>query len=71
MTIKMFLISEGWVGGIPSQMGKGYPLGSSNTDTRELDSFYSVSPRMSEKLKLLHLFGCDQMIIKIFLISVG
>ena len=33
--------------------------------------FFCISPRMSGKLKLLHLFGFNQMIIKMFLISVG
>ena len=31
----------------------------------------STCPRISGKLKLLHLFGFDQMMIKMFLISVG
>ena len=31
-------------------------------------SFFSISPRVSGKLKLLHLFGCNQMIVKMFLI---
>ena len=30
-----------------------------------------ISPRMSGKLKLLHIFGFNQMIVKMFLISVG
>ena len=33
--------------------------------------FFCISPRMSGILKLLHLFGFNQMIIKMFLISVG
>ena len=33
--------------------------------------FFSTCPPISGKLKLLHLFGFDQMIIKMFLISVG
>ena len=32
---------------------------------------FSTCPGISGKLKLLHLFGFDQMIIKMFLISVG
>ena len=47
-------------------MGYGYPRGSPNTDTREIAMIYSISPRMSEKLNLLHLFGFKQIMIKLF-----
>ena len=30
--------------------------------------FFLINPHMSVKLKLLHLFGCSQMIIEMFLI---
>ena len=33
-------------------------------------AFFSISPRISGILKLLHLFGCNQIIVKIFLVNV-
>ena len=51
--------------------GLGDTRGSSNTGIHEIGSFYSISPRMSGKLKLLYLFGFNQMIINMVLISEG
>ena len=53
--------------------GLGVPTGvikHGHTRNRNLH-FFSTCPRINGKLKLLHLFGFNQMIIKMFLISVG
>ena len=54
--------------------GLGVPRGGHQTRTyakSAICNFFSTCPRINGKLKLLHLFGFNQMIIKMFLISVG
>ena len=46
--------------------GLGVPTGVIKHGLREFGSSYSISPRMSEKLKQLHLFGFNQVIINGF-----
>ena len=53
--------------------GLGVPTGvikRGHTRNRQF-AFFSTCPGINGKLKLLHLFGFNQMIIKMFLISVG